>query len=81
MPYVTLDDKNYDPLRAKLTNSGRLHKVKLLTYTRKLKMLYDVENTKSKIKYIQTFEKLKIFKSKALYLKDEYEEEKVCQVL
>ncbi|HDH4113995.1 TPA: hypothetical protein PIX39_001483 [Staphylococcus aureus] len=23
---LTLDDKNYDPLRAKLTNSGRLHK-------------------------------------------------------
>ncbi|HDZ6380057.1 TPA: hypothetical protein RTW68_002295 [Staphylococcus aureus] len=43
---LTLDDKNYDPLRAKLTNSGRLHKeVKIVNLYEELKMLYDVENT------------------------------------
>ncbi|HGZ9342370.1 TPA: hypothetical protein ACOFO4_001367 [Staphylococcus aureus] len=49
---LTLDDKNYDPLRAKLTNSGRLHKeVKIVNLYEELKMLcMMLKIQKSKIK-------------------------------
>lgn len=78
---LTLDDKNYDPLRAKLTNSGRLHKeVKIVNLYEELKMLYDVENTEIENKNMQTFEKLNLLNQEGFYIqKDEYEEKKYAR--
>ncbi|HDV5877549.1 TPA: hypothetical protein ROV28_001983, partial [Staphylococcus aureus] len=78
---LTLDDKNYDPLRAKLTNSGRLHKqVKIVNLYEELKMLYDVENTEIENKNTQTFEKLNLLNQEGFYIqKDEYEEKKYAR--
>lgn len=62
---LTLDDKNYDPLRAKLTNSGRLHKqVKIVNLYEELKMLYDVENTEIENALKDMFFKIKYFEKK-----------------
>ncbi|HFE5796997.1 TPA: hypothetical protein ACF9OI_000931 [Staphylococcus aureus] len=80
---LTLDDKNYDPLRVKLTNSGRLHKqVKIVNLYEELKMLYDVENTEIENKNMQTFEKLNLLNQEGFYIqKDEYEEKNMLDTL
>lgn len=76
MRLINFGWQNYDPLRAKLTNSGRLHKqVKIVNLYEELKMLYDVENTEIENKNTQTFEKLNLLNQEGFYIqKDEYEE-------
>lgn len=72
---LTLDDKNYDDLRKKLKDTGRLHKnVEIINIYEELEILNDVNDKEVDQKNNQLFEKLNELNQEGFYIqKDQYD--------
>lgn len=73
---LTLDDKNYDNLRKKLSDSGRLHKgVQIINLYEELKLFNDVNNEELENRNKNLFDNLNKLEQDGFYIqKDQFNE-------
>src|SRR5699024_7477134 len=66
---LTLDDKNYDNLRKKLSDSGRLHKgVQIINLYEELKLFNDVNNEELENRNKNLFDNLNKLEQDGFYI-------------